>query len=66
MGISVTLNVMLMHPSTYGLENFKHFFPAEITVSVLLEYSLWFGFADAFILFQQHLYLLVILNLIPA
>jgi len=42
------------------------FFQAENTLSVLLQYSLCCGFANAFILFQQHLYLMVILNLIPA
>jgi len=48
-------------------ENFKqYFFQAENTVRVLLQYSLCCGFADAFVLFQQHLYLMVILNLIPA
>jgi hypothetical protein len=49
-------------------ETFKqYFFPSlENTVSVLLQYSLCCGFADVFVLFQQHLYLLVILNLIPA
>ena len=42
------------------------FFQAENRTNVFLQYSLFCGFADAFVLFQQHLYLLVILNLISA